>query len=302
MNKDAEFSEIIVNCHLKIYNRKTIMIYLKLMRVKHYVKNFLVFMPLFFSKNIFHTHKFISASLGFVCFCLVSSAVYILNDLKDIEKDRNHPKKRNRPIASGRVSRGRAIAVLSACLTAAVMISFFFLKKISMLVLLLYFVLNVAYSFGLKNIPIIDVVILASGFVIRVVYGGGLTNIRISGWLYLVMVSGSLFMGLGKRRNELKHQSCTREVLKFYNESFLDKNMYVAVALVIVFYALWTMESVSPAMIWTVPFFMIILIKYSYDIEGDSDGDPIEVLLHDRFLIILTVLYAVVIFLLLYIF
>lgn len=186
------------------------------------------------------------------------------------------------------------------CLFITIIVSFALGSKLGILFLFLYFGLNVAYSMGLKNYPILDVIILASGFVIRVVYGGIVTGIDISKWLYLVIVSGSLFMGLGKRRNELKQQKNTREVLKYYNESFLDKNMYISLALVIVFYALWTVESINPAMTWTVPLFMIVLMRYSYNIEGTSDGDPVEVLLHDRALIALTLAYVVLIFALLY--
>ena len=166
----------------------------------------------------------------------------------------------------------------------------------------LYLFLNMAYSMGLKNYPIIDVVLLTAGFVIRVLYGGVIANVEVSEWLYLVIVSGALYMGFGKRRNELKQQKNTRKVLKHYNDAFLDKNMYVAVALVIVFYSMWAIESINPLMIWTVPFFMIILMKYSFDVEGNSDGDPVEVILQDKVLILLILLYAICVFILLYFF
>ncbi len=270
------------------------------MRIKHYVKNLLIFVPLFFSRNMFNYELLISAILGFVSFCCISSAVYIINDIRDIQKDRNHPRKKNRPIASGRISKGTAYICFGICLFAATAVSFLYLKPLYYSYLLLYFVLNIAYSYGLKNYPIIDVVILASGFVLRILYGGGVTGVEVSTWLYLVVVTGSLYMGLGKRRNELKQQNNSREVLKYYNESFLDKNMYVAVAVVIVFYALWTIESSNEVLAWTVPVFIIILMRYSFDVEGDSDGDPIEVLLHDRVLIILSVIYAISIFVILY--
>ena len=144
--------------------------------------------------------------------------------------------------------------------------------------------------------------ILASGFVIRVFYGGLITDVEISKWLYLVVVTGSLYMGLGKRRNELRGQTDTREVLKYYNESFLDKNMYVCVTLVNVFYALWSIEMPDSRMIWTVPFFIVLLMCYSLDVEGDSDGDPVEVIVRNKALIGVVVAYAVCIFLLLYVF
>lgn len=155
---------------------------------------------------------------------------------------------------------------------------------------------------GLKNLPIIDVTILAAGFVLRMFYGGIITDVIISKWLYLVVVTGSLYMGLGKRRNELRAQTDTRDVLKLYNESFLDKNMYVCITLVNVFYALWSIEMPNTRMIWTVPFFMIILMYYSLIIEGDSDGDPVEVIIRDKKLIGIISAYMICIFLLIYVF
>lgn len=274
---------------------------LRLLRVKHYVKNILICVPLFFAKDLFNWQQLLQAVLGIICFSLISSAVYILNDIQDVEKDRNHPKKRNRPIASGRISESRASFYLMICMIVAIILSIVLRNIGAFVVLAAYFSLNVAYSMGLKNKPIIDVVILASGFVLRIIYGGLLTGVEISKWLYMVVVTGSLYMGLGKRRNELKQQKDTREVLKYYTESFLDKNMYMFVTLVVVFYALWTMEAADSMLVWTVPIVIVILMKYSLNIEGDSDGDPVEVLLHDKLLIALTFLYAAAVFVLLYI-
>ena len=190
---------------------------------------------------------------------------------------------------------------MAVCLVIAAGISILIGNIPAAVCLLLYFVLNVAYSLGLKNRPIIDIVILASGFVIRVFYGGFVTGIPISNWLYLMVITISLYMGLGKRRNELRRQTDTREVLKYYTLPFLDKNMYVCVALAIVFYALWTIEMPDSRLIWTVPLVIIILLCYSFDIEGNSDGDPVEVILHDKVLLVLAVAYAACIFVLLYI-
>lgn len=276
--------------------------YIKLLRIKHYIKNFLVFIPMFFGGTIFDLDKLIRTSLGFVCFCFLSSAVYILNDYRDIEKDRNHPTKRNRPLASGKIKPSQALIIMGCCLLAVAGISLIFLDSWKgTLCLALYFGLNFAYSVGLKNRPIIDILILASGFILRVFYGGFITDIEISKWLYLVVTTGSLYMGLGKRRNELKKQTDTREVLKFYNEAFLDKNMYVCVALTNVFYALWTLELPNSKISWTVPAFIIMLMCYSLDIEGNSDGDPVEVIFHDKILIGIIIAYAVCLFTLLYV-
>lgn len=275
--------------------------YLKLLRVKHYIKNLLIFIPVFFAGMIFDSEKLFQAVLGFMCFCLLSSSIYIFNDYRDVEKDRLHPTKKNRPLASGKIKPSAAIIIMIVCLTVTAILSVIIGNMNAVLCLILYFILNIAYSMGLKNRPIIDICILASGFVIRVFYGGFITDIAISKWLYLVVTAGSLYMGLGKRRNELKRQKDTREVLKFYNMQFLDKNMYVCVALANVFYALWTLDMPHQKLIWTVPVFTILLMFYSFDAEGDSDGDPVEVILHDKFLVGIIIAYAVCIFALTYI-
>ena len=274
--------------------------YLSLLRVKHYIKNFLIFLPLFFSGQIFDVNKLIRSVLGFMAFCMVSSAIYILNDYRDIDKDKNHPKKKHRPLASGDIKPSVALVIMVICLAIAIAISIYLRNIPAGISLLLYLVLNIAYSLGLKNVPIIDIAILASGFVIRVFYGGFITDVVVSKWLYLVIITGSLYMGLGKRKNELIASTDTREVLKHYNKNFLDKNMYVCLALTDVFYALWTFELPNDKITWTIPLFIIILMRYSLDVEGDSDGDPVEVILHDKVLIALGLIYAVCIFVLLY--
>lgn len=274
---------------------------LKLLRIKHYIKNLLVFIPLFFAGKFLYYELFGKTIIGFICFCLISSVVYIINDIQDRERDRNHPTKKQRPIASGRISVKQGIYILAVCLVVVCVLQVFLLDMKSAFFLVVYLILNVAYSMGLKNKPIVDIVILASGFVIRILYGGMITGISISKWLYLVVVSGALFMGLGKRRNELKQQKNTREVLKYYTESFLDKNMYVCFALIIMFYAMWTLEAKNTGMIWTVPVSIIILMKYSMDIEGESDGDPVNVLLQDKILMGLAILYAICIACMIYV-
>lgn len=283
------------------YKQMKVVEYLKLLRVKHYIKNLLVFIPIFFAGEFFQFSKLGILILGFVSFCLVSSAIYILNDIKDVEKDRRHPTKKNRPIASGKIKKTTAIKIMIICLAFLCIIMFIIGKLEAAVLLMIYFVLNVMYSLGLKNVPILDIAILASGFIIRIFYGGAIADIEISKWLYLVVTTGSLYMGLGKRRNELKQQNDTRKVLQYYSVPFLDKNMYVCVALTNVFYALWTFEMPNPKMSWTVPIFIIILMFYSLDTEKDSDGDPVEVILNDKFLIGIVVAYAVCIFLLLYV-
>lgn len=274
--------------------------YIKLMRVKHYIKNILVFLPIVFSKRLFEVDLWKNLMLGFISFCMISSAVYILNDYRDIEKDRLHPTKKNRPLASGKVSKKQGFILFLICLVLAIGLIVYVGNILATILIIAYFILNIMYSMGLKDKPIIDIVILASGFVIRVVFGGAIIGIEISKWLYLVIVTGSLYMGLGKRRNELKMGTKSRKVLKYYNEDFLDKNMYMCATLAEVFYVLWTVELKDKVLIWSVPVFIIIMMRYSMNIEGESDGDPVEVILSDKVLCGLVLVYAICIFAMLY--
>lgn len=178
----------------------------------------------------------------------------------------------------------------------------------STLLLLLYLGLNLAYSFGLKDIPLVDITILTAGFLIRVLYGAVVTGITISDWLWLTVVAISFYFSLGKRRNELQRIGGgeTRAVLAFYTPNFLDKAMYMCLGLANTFYALWCMDARTTqlyggvSLILTVPIVLLITLRYSMDVEGDSDGDPVEVLLHDKILLVLCGVYLAAMFVILY--
>lgn len=283
--------------------------YLKLMRVHHYMKNLLVFAALVCSGQLFVPAKLCAGVLGFFAFCATSSAIYIINDIRDCEKDRRHPTKCRRPIASGAVSvRNAACLAVVLFVLAALFIAPVF-KLSAVLLLLLYIVLNLAYSFGIKNVPIADITVLAAGFVIRVIYGAQLTEIIISNWLYLAVFAMSFYLALGKRRGELIQvaDGDTRSVLKAYPLDFLNRNMTMCLTLGNVFYALWSMDQVTTAfyhnrlLIFTVPIVLLITLKYSLTIDTASDGDPVEVLIHDRALLLLVLLYLAVMLGILYI-
>lgn len=281
---------------------------LRLMRVPHYIKNLLIFAALACSGQLFVWDKLLAGLLGFAAFCMISSVVYIINDIRDREKDRLHPTKCTRPIACGAVSVRGAAALASFLFIAATACNFGAFHLSSSLLFLLYFVLNLAYSFGLKNIPLLDITILVAGFLIRVIYGAVITGITISSWLYLTVIAVAFYLALGKRRNELRKTGGgeTRQVLKAYSVDFLDKNMYMCLALANVFYALWSMDESTAALynnrylIFTVPIVLLITMKYSMNVEGDSDGDPVEVLLHDKILLGLCFVYLAAMFLILY--
>lgn len=282
--------------------------YLKLMRVHHYIKNFLVFAALACSGQLFHLEKLTAGIAAFIAFCMVSSVVYIINDIRDVEKDRKHPTKCKRPIAAGLVSVKSAWGLAIVLLLIVIVCNCLSFHVTSTLLLALYLILNLAYSFGLKNVPIVDVTILVAGFLIRILYGAFVTEITISNWLYLTVIALAFYFALGKRRNELKQigDGETRQVLKAYPVNFLDKNMGMCLTLANVFYALWSMDEKTMSfynndyLIFTVPIVLLITMKYSLDIEGESDGDPVEVLLHDKVLLTLCVLYLAVMFVILY--
>lgn len=283
--------------------------YLKEMRVHHYIKNLLVFVPLICSGQILDPDKLLPSIYAFLSFCFISSAVYFINDIRDAEKDRNHPTKCNRPIAAGQISVRSAVIFTVVLILLAVLFNCLCFHPLSTALLAVYFLLNLGYSLGLKNIPLLDVTILAAGYLIRAMYGSVVTGIEMSDWLYLVIISAAFYLGLGKRRNELKKQGSedTREVIRKYSFSFLDSNMYICMALVVVFYALWTMDAKTieayhgSRMVWTVPVVMLIFMKYSMTVEGNSDGDPVEVLLHDKVLLGLCAFYLLLMLALLYV-
>lgn len=282
--------------------------YLKLMRVHHYIKNFLVFAALACSGQFFNVEKLTSGIIAFIAFCAVSSAVYIINDIRDKDKDKKHPTKCNRPIAAGIIPVKKAWVLAFVLLAVAGICNCFTFNLMSTLLLVLYFVLNLAYSFGLKDVPIVDITILVAGFLIRILYGAQVTEIVVSNWLYLTVIAISFYFALGKRRNELKHigDSETRKVLKSYPINFLDKNMGMCLTLANVFYTLWSMDEKTISsygneyLIFTVPIVLLITLRYSLNVEGESDGDPVEVLLHDKILLILCVVYFAAMFLILY--
>lgn len=268
------------------------------LRIKHYIKNLLVFVPFIFARDYYSIQNLFCTFLGFCSFCFISSAVYIVNDLKDIEKDKSHPSKKNRPFASGRLTKADGIVMEAFCLVLSFLPLLYvcIFKNVNfsaMVYLLLYFVLNILYSCGLKNVPVIDIFILMSGFLIRIFFGAVVAETFVSSWLCLTTMSASFFLGIGKRRGEINLGTETRNVLKKYNFNFLDKFMYVSLAMAIVFYALWAKEYTKKTMIITVPILVAIFMQYSLDIEGNSDGDPVEVVLGDKKLILFCLLFII---------
>ena len=272
--------------------------YFNLLRIDHYVKNVLIFLPLFFGGRIMQINLLTEVIWGFIAFSSMSSVIYIINDLKDIKKDQKHSLKKMRPLASGMVTIKNAIVIAIILFSLSMIIAFIKFNYIGISLIIIYLIMNFLYSFGLKNIPIIDILILVIGYIIRLYFGSVISNIEVSKWLYLTVLAGAFYISLGKRRNEILNQkNNTREVLKMYSESFLDKNMYVFLTLTLVFYSLWTIDPITISNLslhylsWTVPFIIVIFLKYSLNIETDKTIDPVNIFWKDKVLLFLICLF-----------
>jgi 4-hydroxybenzoate polyprenyltransferase len=240
----------------------------------------------------------------FLAFCLISSAVYVINDIIDAPKDRLHPEKCSRPIANGKIKVSIAVVYAVGLLAAGISLTLFGYGDYYVLLFAsIYFILNLAYSFGLKNIAIVDCFCIAAGFILRIFAGGAAGNAPISEWLFLTMVAATLFMAFGKRRGEMVQVSdsgTTRKVLESYDLNFVNGMIYTCAGLSVVFYALWAIQSV-PTMIYTVPLIIFIICKYLLIVHGkSSNGDPTSVILGDKGLMTAILLFGVISVLLLY--
>lgn len=282
---------------------------LQTMRPRQWTKNIFIFGALVFDKKLFEAVYFSRAMAAFVMFCLLSGAVYIINDLGDVEKDRLHPVKRDRPLASGRLRPSVAVGVGAGIL--AVLLPLAFVLDVGFgLIALAYLVNNLLYTFWLKNLVIIDVLSIAAGFVLRV--GAGVAVIpteRFSPWIYVCMSLLALFLGFGKRRHELvllaDDANNHRRVLDDYNLPFLDEVMGVVTASTVMAYAIYTFSAAGlPAnhsMMLTVPFVLYAIFRYLYLIHvRGKGGSPEEILLGDRPFLLDVTLWGVLVVTLLY--
>jgi 4-hydroxybenzoate polyprenyltransferase len=275
---------------------------LESMRPKQWVKNGIVFAALVFDVQLFTAEPFLRTLAGFFILCGLSSAVYLFNDLADIDKDRLHPKKRNRPLASGRLNKN--VALVTAVLLPLVLIPLSFLLQWHFGVVAgVYLISNVLYSFWLKNVVIVDVLLLATGYVLRVAAGVALIHVeRFSPWLYICITLLALFMGFGKRRGELVLLGAapaggSRKVLQDYTLAFLDELINIVSTATIMAYSLYTFSAPNlpdnHAMMLTIPFVLYGIFRYLYliHIKGEG-GAPDELVLTDRPLQITFVLWG----------
>jgi 4-hydroxybenzoate polyprenyltransferase len=265
--------------------------YLTILRPYQWVKNILVFSGLIFSTSLFKSGDVIVNLYAFGIFCIASSSVYILNDLCDVKLDKMHPVKMNRPIASGKVPKVSAEIIMLILVISSLLFSYL-LDKRFFLIVIGYIVLNVLYSFGLKNVVILDALIVAIGFLLRAFAGCVVIDVEVTPWLFICTLSLALILSFGKRRNELNilkiDAKYHRETLQFYNAQLLDIILTICSAMAIGTYSLYTMadETIqrigSQRLIMTTPFVMYGVFRYLYLIYTlNQGGDPTKLLVRD---------------------
>lgn len=267
---------------------------IQLSRPHQYLKNLFIFMPIFFALRITELPLLQNAILAFIAFSITASAIYMLNDYHDIEEDRQHPKKKHRPLASGVITKSEATVVMSLffgagfCLMGLV-------NAHALIILGIYVGLNIAYSLYLKNIAIVDIMIIASGFVLRLFIGSTVTGITLSSWIVIMTFLLALFMALAKRRDDLLIYLDTgkkmRKAINGYNLQFLDSAMVVMATVVIVAYTMYvtsiqTIERMNSEYLYLTAFFVILgILRYlQISLVLQDSGSPTKIVIRDHFL------------------
>jgi 4-hydroxybenzoate polyprenyltransferase len=277
---------------------------LKLMRIKQWYKNLVVFLPIIFLVQFFDVNSIAKTILAFFSLCLVSSTNYIINDIIDRKKDRVNPEKKNRAIASGKISVGMGICTSTILLLAGFLIG---LELGIFLPVFLLFLLGQIYSFWLKKEAFIDVIIISTNFVIRAVAGSIVLDAPISPWLVLCTFFLALFLVVGKRESEIQflgkeNSHSHREVLGFYTKEITNTLMIVSTTALIVSYALYSFLS-NFNLLWTIPFALYVIFRYSHLIySGSVIARHPELVLKDKRMVIGTAVWVIATFLLVYVF
>ncbi len=283
--------------------------FIKLIRPHQWAKNVFVFLPIFFSGRISETNLLIESLVGFIIFSLTASSIYIINDYVDIESDKNHPTKKNRPLASGAISKSNALTLLFLMLVTDIALMVFFYNPYFISVITAYFIINLAYSFKLKHIAILDISIIALGFLLRVVAGGYITGIYVSHWTLLLTFFLALIMAIGKRRGELINLSLngqTRKSLDGYNLQFTDSAMVIVSTVSIMCYIMYTLDAevqrrLHHLVIYTVIFVVIGVLRYlQQTMVLNKTESPTKVLFEDHFLQLVLFFWVLSFFLLIY--
>jgi 4-hydroxybenzoate polyprenyltransferase len=281
---------------------------MRAMRPRQWPKNVFVFAGLVFGNRLLDVELFSRTVFALVLFCLISGSVYLINDLVDIEKDRQHPKKRHRPLASGQLSPSTAIVALLVIVVVSLPLAFVLNTHFG-IVLIGYLILQTAYSFVLKNLVILDVLSVAAGFVLRVIGGAVVIAVPISPWLYVCTMLGALFIGFSRRRHELLllegEAASHRATLGEYSSILLDYMIAIVASSTVMAYSLYTFQGENVpenhALMLTIPFVLYGVFRYLYLIHIQNEGgSPEEMFLKDKPLIINIVLWGITVIATLY--
>lgn len=289
--------------------------YFELLRIKSWVKNGFLFLPLVFALKLLDPDLFLSVVIAFFSFSFCSSFIYIINDVLDAQADALHPRKKNRPIPSGKISSQLALMIGVGCLAVSFGLVFSFAISVFFsYVLLCYLFLNIAYVLVLKNIHLIELFVVAINFVLRVLAGCFVINVAPSNWILVVTFFLSLLLVLVKRRAELvvlgTNAAAHRKVLKYYSEGFLDKLILIAATITITAYILYSIDPKvtfllkTNSLIYTSVFVVIGVFRFVQLSEGkefDGEGDPTTLLFKDRFTQLILLAWLISLFLLLYV-
>ena len=269
---------------------------LKLMRPYQWVKNVFVFIPLFFGGQLTEMDQLLNSIIMFVAFCLAASSIYCFNDIIDVEADRNHYAKRNRPIASGAVSIKEAYVIMFLLIAVSIAILWLFLPEVNALIVVMaYWILQMAYCAILKRQAIIDVGIVAFGFVLRIIAGGIAADVTVSKWLVLMTFLLTLFLGFAKRRDDVllynKDGKSPRYNTRRYNLTFLNQTLTICGSVMLVCYIMYTvspevMAKFGSHYIYLTSIYVLLgLLRYiQLTVVDEKSGDPTKMLLHDRFI------------------
>lgn len=267
--------------------------YLELFRVKHYIKNLLIFTTIIFGADLF-TNDFYKILIGFISFSLMSSAIYIINDIIDYDLDKKTPVKKNKPISSGKISKDKALKISILTFFLSLILNYFTYSLFSYLYLLAYFLLNLFYSFYGKNIPYLDLLLIVTFYIIRIDYGAMILNVTVSLILNLTVIFGSLYLILTKRRVEIENKKC-RKVLKKYDKKRLRIFSIISLILMLICYVIWCLMQHIKYIMFTPILVLLIFIRYDKEAKKSLDGNLVDVLLNDKILTLICILYVIII-------
>lgn len=272
-----------------------------LLKVNHWIKNSFIFIPAFFGGVLLNNNLVFDLIIGFFAFSLTASSIYIINDIKDIEQDRNHPTKSKRPIASGKISIKQALIIFSILVVCCCFLAYQ-LPLEAQIILFIYFVLNIFYSFKGKHISIIDITIVSLGFVFRIAFGGVISAVIVSKWLFLLTFLLSLFLVIAKRRDDLTLDSNTknvRKVSKHYNLDFINYSMIMVSSLTIVCYIMYTFSTTSfdennSYLVFSSSLLVILGVLRYFQITfvENNSGSPTSIMIKDNFIRIVLFLWV----------